>query len=151
MMAKYNRPDWFTKHVFNPAVSLATRLGLSLAGSRVLAVRGRKTGKWYTTPVNPLPLDGARYLVAPRGETGWVRNIRVSKEGMLRVGRRVEHIRVEELPDAGKPPVLRAYLKKWKWEAGQFFEGVTDESGEEELLRIAPDHPVFRIAEDERT
>ena len=142
----YQRPNFFTKHVFNPLVEFATgTLGLSLKGSRVLAVPGRKSGKWYRTPVNPLAFEGGRYLVAPRGETQWVRNIRVSGAGRLRRGRRIEEIRVEEMGDAEKPPILRAYLRAWAWEVGQFFGGVGADAPESELLRIAPEHPVFRI------
>jgi hypothetical protein len=65
----YQCPGWFAKHFFNPIVAGLTRLGVSLAGSRVLEVRGRKSGEWRRTPVNPLELDGKRYIVAPRGET----------------------------------------------------------------------------------
>jgi len=146
-MAHYKQPDWFTKNVGNRIVMLLTRLGLSIAGSRTLAVRGRKSGQWITTPVNPLTIDSGRYLVAPRGETGWVRNIRASGEAELRLGRKREAIRVVELSDAEKPDPLRGYLKKWKWEVGQFFDGVGPDSPEEELARIAPRHPVFRIVD----
>ena len=145
-MAKYVRPDWFTKHLFNPAVALATKLGLSLRGSRVLAVRGRKSGEWRETPVNPLSFDGARYLVAPRGTTQWVRNLRVARTGELRLGRRAEPFAAEELPDAEKVALLREYLRHWKFEAGMFFDGRTADSSDEELAAIAPDHPVFRIS-----
>jgi deazaflavin-dependent oxidoreductase (nitroreductase family) len=144
-MAHYRRPDWFTKHVFNPLVAGLTRVGLSVAGSRVLEVRGRKSGEWRTTPVNPLDFQGSRYLVAPRGHTQWVRNLRASGEGRLRGRRRTEEFRAEEIPDAEKAPLLRAYLERWKWESGMFFEGVGPDSTDEELLRIAPDHPAFRI------
>ena len=146
-MARYQRPDWFTKNVFNPMVALLTKAGLSLWGSRVLAVRGRKSGDVRTTPVNVMKYDGARYLVAPRGTTQWVRNIRAAGEAELRVGRRREQIRVQEVPDAEKPALLREYLRRWKWEAGQFFGGVGADAPEEELARISPDHPAFRIVE----
>jgi deazaflavin-dependent oxidoreductase (nitroreductase family) len=144
-MAHYQKPGWFTKHVFNGIVALATRLGLSVWGSRVLRVRGRKTGEWRETPVNLLTLGGQRYLVAPRGETQWVRNIRVTGAGELRLGRKVEPIRVVELSDDERPPILRAYLKRWKMEVGAFFEGISADSSEDDVRRIAPKHPVFRI------
>lgn len=144
-MARYQRPDWFTKNVFNPSVAMLTRMGISLWGSRILAVRGRKSGEIRTTPVNLLEFEGKRYLVAPRGHTQWVRNIRVAGEAELRVGRRREQIHVEEVTDADKPPLLRAYLKRWKWEVGQFFGGVGPDAPDEDLARIAPDHPAFRI------
>jgi deazaflavin-dependent oxidoreductase (nitroreductase family) len=145
MPDRYVRPDWFTEHVFNPTVAFLTRAGVSVYGSRVLAVRGRKSGEWRTTPVNLLEFKGRRYLVAPRGVTEWVRNIRVSRGGELRLGSRTEPIQVQELSDEEKPEVLRYYLKRWAWEVGAFFEGVHADAPDAEIKRIAPDHPVFRI------
>jgi deazaflavin-dependent oxidoreductase (nitroreductase family) len=142
---EFQEPGWFTKHVFNPIVAGLTKLGISIAGSRVLEVQGRKSGEWRRTPVNPLTFEGGRYLVAPRGNTQWVRNLRVSGEGRLAGGRRVVDFSATELPDEEKPALLRAYLKKWKWEVGAFFDGVGPDAPEAELRRIAPDHPVFRI------
>ena len=89
---------------------------------------------------------GSRYLVAPRGHTQWVRNLRASGEGRLLLGRTGERFTATELTDDEKPPLLRAYLKRWKMEVGVFFGGVGPDSPDEELRRIAPDHPVFRIA-----
>jgi deazaflavin-dependent oxidoreductase (nitroreductase family) len=146
MEAHFDEPGWIHKNVLDRFVALLTRLGVSVAGSRVLEVRGRKSGEWRRTPVNLLELDGARYLVAPRGHTQWVRNIRASGRGRLLVGRRAEEIAVTELPDDEKAPLLRAYLKKWKWEVGAFFGGVGPDDPDAELRRIAPDHPVFRIS-----
>ncbi|MGH3441731.1 MAG: nitroreductase family deazaflavin-dependent oxidoreductase [Nitriliruptorales bacterium] len=142
---RYVQPGWFTKHVFNRIVAVLTRAGISIWGSRELRVRGRQSGEWRTTPVNLLTYEGNRYLVAPRGVTQWVRNLRAAGEGELRVGRRTEAFRATELPDEEKPPLLRAYLKRWKAEVGVFFRGVGAESSEADLRRIAPDHPVFRI------
>jgi deazaflavin-dependent oxidoreductase (nitroreductase family) len=119
---------------------------VSVAGSRVLEIRGRKTGQPRRTPVNLLTLEGARYLVAPRGHTQWVRNLRAQGEGRLLLGRRAEQFSASELADDDKPAVLRAYLKRWKWEVGVFFEGVGPDAADEELRRIAPDHPIFRIS-----
>ena len=145
-MAHYKRPGPFTKHVFNRIVAGLTRAGVSVAGSRVLEVRGRKSGEPRRTPVNLMELDGARYLVSPRGHSQWVRNLRASGSGRLLVGRRAEEFSATELPDEEKPPLLRAYLKKWKWEVGAFFGGVGPDSSDAELRRIAPDHPVFRLS-----
>jgi deazaflavin-dependent oxidoreductase (nitroreductase family) len=131
--------------VFNPTVAALTRAGVSVWGSRELRVRGRTSGEWRTTPVNVLTHEGDRYLVAPRGVTQWVRNLRVAGEGELRVGRRLEPFRATELSDEQKPRILRAYLKRWKAEVGIFFGGVGADSSEDELRRISPDHPVFRI------
>jgi deazaflavin-dependent oxidoreductase (nitroreductase family) len=142
---RYVRPGWFTTHVFNPLVAILTRAGVSVWGSRELRVRGRKSGEWRTTPVNLLSIESQRYLVAPRGATQWVRNLRVAGEGELRVGRRIEPFRATEVADADKVPILRAYLKRWKAEVGVFFSGVSATSPEDDVRRIAPDHPVFRI------
>jgi deazaflavin-dependent oxidoreductase (nitroreductase family) len=142
---RYIRPGWFTQNVFNPAVAILTRAGVSVWGSRELRVRGRTSGEWRTTPVNVLTYGTSRYLVAPRGVTQWVRNMRVAGEGELRVGRRIESFRATEIPDADKVPILRAYLKRWKAEVGVFFNGVNATSPEDEVRSIAPDHPVFRI------
>ena len=144
MATHYQRPGWFTQHVFNPIVAGLTRLGVSLAGSRV--VRGRKSGEWRSTPVNPLDHDGERYVVAPRGDTQWVRNLRASGEGRLRKGRRAEEFTATEVADEDKLPLLRAYLTKWAWEVGAFFQGVGADAPDDDLRRIAPLHPIFRIA-----
>ena len=144
-MPHYKTPGWFTVHVFNRIVALSTKLGLSVWGSRVLRVRGRKSGEWRSTPVNVLTVAQDRYLVSPRGETQWVRNIRVSGAGELLLGKRTETFTVVEVPDSGKPEILRAYLKRWKAEVGVFFDGASGNSSDDELRRIAPDHPVFRI------
>src|SRR3954469_2552854 len=132
--------------VFNAVVGWMTRRGISLAGSRVLAVRGRTSGEWRTTVVNLLTHDGDRYLVAPRGTTQWVRNLRAAGGGELRVGRRSTAFVAGELPDADKLPALRAYLARWGWEVGRFFEGVTKDASDDELMAIASDFPVFRVA-----
>ncbi|HWE13106.1 MAG TPA: nitroreductase family deazaflavin-dependent oxidoreductase [Solirubrobacteraceae bacterium] len=145
MADHYRAPDPFTRHVFNPLVAALTRLGIGVYGSRVLEVRGRKSGEWRSTPVNLLTVDGAEYLVAPRGHTQWVRNMRVAGGGRLRLGRRVRDIRVSELTDEVKPAILRAYLKRWSWETGMFFDGVDARSSDEDLVRIAPDHPIFQL------
>ena len=114
---RYLAPDWFTRRVFNPLVRRLTRWGLSVKGSRVLEVPGRTSGEIRSTVVNLLTVDGARFLVAPRGETQWVRNLRAAGgEGVLRLGRRAEPFHAVELTDDVKTPILRAYLRAWAWE-----------------------------------
>lgn len=143
----FKQPGWFTKNVFNRAVAFFTRLGLSVWGSRVLEVRGRTSGEWRRTPVNLLTLDGRRYLVAPRGQTQWVRNLRASGEGRLLLGRRTEPFTAVEISDEdAKVPILRDYLRRWKAEVGVFFEGVGPDSSDLQLRAIAPKHPVFAIS-----
>jgi deazaflavin-dependent oxidoreductase (nitroreductase family) len=144
-MAHYRQPGWFTRNVFNRAVAGMTRLGISVWGSRILRVKGRRSGQWRTTPVNLLTFEENRYLVAPRGETEWVKNLRVAGTGELLVGRHQDPFRAVELSDDEKTPILRAYLKRWKAEVGVFFDGVSASSSDEDLARIAPRHPAFRI------
>jgi deazaflavin-dependent oxidoreductase (nitroreductase family) len=145
MPEHYQRAGWFTTNVFNRAVAALTRAGVSVYGSRVLEVQGRKSGEWRHTPVNLLRYEGSDYLVSPRGHTQWVRNLRVSGQGRLRVGRRTQSFTAVEVAEDQKPPLLRAYLKKWKFEVGVFFAGVGPDSPDDELRRIANDHPVFRL------
>ncbi len=144
MSTRYIKPP-AKAPLFHRAAFHATRLGISLLGSRILAVRGRTSGEWRMSIINLMRHDGERYLVAPRGQTQWVRNIRVAGGGELRLGRKVEPITVTEVADEHKVPVLRSYLKNWGWEVSQFFEGVTKNATDEELAAIAPGFPVFRI------
>lgn len=141
---KFMKPGPVTR-VFNGLVGLLGKLGVSLAGSRTLTVRGRKSGEPRTTPVNPLELDGATYLVAPRGTTQWVRNLRAAGEGELKLGRRSQSFTPDEVPDAEKLPILKAYLDKWAWEVGAFFELEKDPT-DEQIRGIAHLHPVFRVS-----
>ena len=145
METRYVVPGTSTR-IFNSAVAGLTKLGLSVWGSRVLYVRGRTSGEWRSTPVNLLKHQGNRYLVAPRGTTQWVRNLRAADgNGELHLGRRVEPFHATELDDDAKPELLRAYLKRWKMEIGVFFNGVGPDASDETLRDIAPGYPVFRI------
>jgi hypothetical protein len=123
----YRRPGWFTRNLFNRAVAIVTRLGLSVWGSRVLEVPGRRTGQ-------------------PRGHGEWVRNVRANGGRLdLLLGRRRTHHVATELADEAKVQVLRAYLRRWKAEVGVFFDGVDASSTDAEILAIAAKHPVFQL------
>jgi len=140
----YRRPGWFTRHVMNRLVARLTRMGVSVWGSRVLEVRGRRSGEPRRVPVNLLELDGHRYLVSARGEGEWVRNVRAADGALdLLLGRHREPVRAVELADAAKVPVLRAYLARWKAEVGAFFDGIDADSDDEAIAAIAHRHPVF--------
>src|ERR671918_1812072 len=105
----YHKPGWFTRNVFNRLVSGLHKLGLGVQGSETLAVRGRKSGEMRTNPVNPFELDGCTYLLAPRGTTQWVRNLRAAGEGELRAGRTARRFRAGEGAHDEKNPLLRPY------------------------------------------
>lgn len=145
---RYLKPGGFTSRVVNPFVAWLVRRGVGVAGAAVLEVVGRRSGEPRRTPVNPLPLGGERYLLAPRGETEWVRNIRVSRTAVLLRGRHREQIAVAEVPDGAKLPIIREYLRVWAWEVGAFFEGLSARSSDEDVHAVAAGFPVFRIVAD---
>jgi deazaflavin-dependent oxidoreductase (nitroreductase family) len=144
----YKKPDWFTAHIVNPLIKGLHRLGIGVAGSQTLAVRGRKSGEIRTNPVNPFELDGHTYLLSPRGTTQWVRNLRAAGGGELRSGRKARHFHADEVPDSEKLPLLRLYMDKWSWEVKGFL-GIDADAPDEELRRIAPDHPAFLLSFDD--
>lgn len=141
---RYVAPGLATK-IFNLLPTGLAALGISVWGSRTLAVRGRRSGEWRTVPVNLLEHEGRRFLVAPRGETHWVRNLRAARTGELRLGRRREPFTAREILDAEKVPILRAYLRRWAFEVNQFFQGVGADASDADIARIAPGYPVFAI------
>ncbi|MEU6660252.1 nitroreductase family deazaflavin-dependent oxidoreductase [Streptomyces sp. NPDC046821] len=132
----------------NGVIGWLARHGVSLKGSAELSVRGRKSGQMQRIPVNPHTYEGAQYIVSARGQSQWVRNMRVAQAGELRVGRKVRMFTATEVPDSEKPAILRSYLERWGWEVNGYFKGVTATSTEDELIAAAPDHPVFRITVD---
>ncbi len=142
---RYVEPGWFTRNLFNRSLAWLTRRGLSVAGTRELRIVGRTSGTVRSNVVNLLEIDGRRYLVSPRGHSQWVRNLRVAARGELRVGRQVEAFDASELADADKPLVLQAYLARWGWEVGQFFDGLDRDSTIDELMAVAADFPVFVV------
>lgn len=144
----YRRPGSLTRRLFNPFLVALMRTGVSVLGGRILEVKGRQSGEPRRTPVNLLELEGRRYLVSPRGETQWVRNVRADGGRLaLLLGRRREELVAVELSDDEKVPVLRAYLRRWKMEVGQFFEGVSADSPDGDIRRIASKHPAFLLRE----
>ena len=135
-----------TTRIFNMIVKRLSRLGVSAFGAKELVVVGRKSGKQHSTPVNPLRVDGQLYLVAPRGQTQWVRNVRHDPRISLRGGRSEASYIAHEVHDDSAVPVMRHYMKRWAWEVGKFFpEGVSAKSTDAELAAVIVDHPVFRL------
>jgi deazaflavin-dependent oxidoreductase (nitroreductase family) len=119
--------------------------GISIAGSTALQVRGRRTGKPRAVVVNMLAVDGKRYVVAPRGNTEWVRNARAA--GVIEVGPRWHRrpVRIAELADADKPMLLKRYLDRWYWEVKGHMAGLTPKSTDAQLRAAAPHIPVFEL------
>lgn len=143
--SRYIPPTTVMDRAFGSAVAWLTDHGVSLLGSRVLTVPGRKTGALQRVPVNLLTLGDERYLVAVRGNTQWVRNVRAAGGAELRVGRRIERVSMEELPVSERVAVIRVYLERWGWEVSRFIEGLTKDSDDAAIAAAAPGFPVFRV------
>jgi deazaflavin-dependent oxidoreductase (nitroreductase family) len=145
-MAQYQKPPTLMAKIVNPALMFAIqKLGFRGNGLAVLAVKGRKTGRVNKVPVNPVGFDGEMYLVSPRGNAQWVRNIRAAGDAELSLGRQTQHITVTEIPDDEKLPILREYVTRFYSMVGSIM-GVGKNATDEQLLAIAADHPVFRIS-----
>ncbi len=146
----HRRSPWIMRHVFDPLTRLLVgRLGVDdHNGTRVIEVQGRVSGAWRATPVRLLELDGHRYVVAMYGQTQWVRNLRARGCGRLRLGRQVMDFRAIELGDAEKLPVLRAYFKRWWSLVARMTTLSSPEAPDEELAKVASQHPVFRLDVD---
>ena len=129
---------------FNRVFGLLVGLGLGLQHNYLLQVRGRKSGKVYSTPIDLLELDGKRFLVAPRGRTQWVRNAKAAGEVTLKKGRTRQHYRIRPIPDAGKPELLKAYLDRFKTTVQRYFP-VPAGSPPESFAQLAANYPVFEL------
>lgn len=144
-IAAYRRPSWVMLHLVDPLTRLLVgRLGMDdHNGTRVLEIKGRKSGLWRATPVRVLELEGQRYLVAMSGETHWVRNLRAQGVGRLRLGGQVVNFRATELDDGQKLPVLRGYFRRW-WSLVAPMTTVTSPDAPDEVFaKAASLHPVF--------
>jgi deazaflavin-dependent oxidoreductase (nitroreductase family) len=144
MATRYEEPNRAARAA-NSLIRWLAELGISIAGTTALRVRGRKTGKPRSVVVNLLTVDGVDYLVSPRGNTQWARNVRAA--GVVEVGPRWRRrlARVSEVGDAAKPDVLRRYLARWYWQVKDYVGGLTPDSTDEQLLAGAPTIPVFAL------
>ncbi|MEE6177457.1 nitroreductase family deazaflavin-dependent oxidoreductase [Mycobacterium sp. 050134] len=144
MATRYEEPNRLTRAANAPIRWLA-EAGISIAGTRALRVRGRKSGKSRSVVVNILTVDGVDYLVSPRGNTQWARNVRAA--GAVEVGPRWRHRHalVSEVDDAAKPELLRRYLERWYWQVKDVVAGLTPDSSDDELRAAAPTMPVFAL------
>jgi deazaflavin-dependent oxidoreductase (nitroreductase family) len=133
----------------NQIVRALLRVGLSPPHTYLLIVRGRKTGALYSTPVRLVEEDGKRWLVAPYGEVGWVRNARAARQVTLTRGRRVETVHIREIAADESAPVLKKYLAQVPI-VRPFFD-VTARSDLRDFAAEAPRHPVFRIDQSSLT
>lgn len=119
---------WFIKNVMNPIFTLT-------GAFPIITVRGRRTGKVYRTPINLLEVDGVRYLLSPRGETGWSRNLRAVGEVSVKQKGAERRYRAVEVPVEERPRLITAYLEKWGNQTRDQFAKLPDPA----------DHPAFRL------
>jgi deazaflavin-dependent oxidoreductase (nitroreductase family) len=139
----YRRPTT-TEALINRVIGLLPRIGIGPRYMVLLQVRGRKSGRIYSTPVNLLDLNGRRYLVAPRGDTQWARNAVASGEVTLVRGLRRETVKLNPLADANKPAILKSYLDQYASAVQQYFP-VTAGSPLAAFASLAANYPVFEI------
>jgi hypothetical protein len=132
------------ERVFNRAFGILVGFGVGLRHNHLLRVRGRTTGRTLSTPVNVLELDGRRWLVAGRGRTQWVRNAEVAGEIVLQKGRQRRRHRLRPVPDADKPPILSAYLARFRPTVQRYFP-VPAGSAPEAFAGLAARYPVFEL------
>ncbi|CAM2858193.1 nitroreductase family deazaflavin-dependent oxidoreductase [Mycobacterium intermedium] len=154
MAARYEKPNGMARAA-NSVIRYLAERGISVAGTRALRVRGRKTGKMRAVVINLLTVDGVDYVVSPRGETQWARNVRAA--GVVELGPRRPAFRsgvsaapavptaVREVADDDKPELLRRYLARWYWQVKGYVLGLTPESTDDELRAAAPLIPVFAL------
>lgn len=131
------------RRLANVVISAGLRAGVGPPRTYLLEVRGRKSGRVYTTPVTLVEEASARWLVAPYGEVGWVRNVRATRRVTLRRGRRAEPLQAIEVDARAAAPVLRRYLRQVPI-TRPFFD-VKPDSSLDAFAAEAPRHPVFEL------
>ena len=130
----------------NRGIGALVSLGIGLPHMRVLEVRGRKSGKLYSLPVDLLSHEGRLYLVAPRGRAEWVRNAEASGSVVLRRGSRSQTYRLQAIADAQKPPILAAYLDRFRREVQRFFP-LPAGSPADAFVPLAERYPAFELTQ----
>jgi deazaflavin-dependent oxidoreductase (nitroreductase family) len=144
MTIRYDKPNPLAR-TGNELIRLLAEAGVSIAGTRALRVRGRKTGKRRGVVINVLTVDGRAYVVSPRGNTQWSRNVRAA--GAVEMGPRwrSRDVRVAEVGDDDKPALLRPYLDRWYWEVKGYVGGLTPQSSDDDMRAAAPSIPIFEL------
>jgi deazaflavin-dependent oxidoreductase (nitroreductase family) len=132
------------ERLFNRLFGFLVGLGLGLQHNYLLQVRGRKSGKLYSTPIDLLEVDGRRFLVAPRGRTQWVRNAEAAGGVALKKGRWRQRFRLRAVPDSEKPGLLKAYLDRFRTTVQRYFP-IPAGSDVQSFATIAASYPVFEL------
>jgi deazaflavin-dependent oxidoreductase (nitroreductase family) len=140
------RPPTAVERMFNRIFGTLVGMGLGFSYNYLLQVKGRKSGKIYSTPIDLLELDGKRFLVAPRGRTQWVRNAEAAGEVTLKKGSVRQRFRLQPLSDVEKPPILKAYLDRFKKEVQRYFP-VAAGSPLESFVELVESYPAFELVD----
>jgi deazaflavin-dependent oxidoreductase (nitroreductase family) len=146
---EFSQPN-LVERILNRAFGFLLKLGIGLAHNYLLEVRGRKTGKVYSTPVNVLEYKGKKYLVAPRGYTQWVRNVETSGEASLMQRAERTKVRLRTVADEEKPEILKAYLDRFQLTVQRYFP-IAAGSPAEAFQPLAVRYPVFELTRYDRT
>jgi hypothetical protein len=144
MTVRYDAPN-IAARAGNELIRWLAEAGISIAGTRALRVRGRKSGRRRGVVINVLSVGGRNYVVSPRGNTQWARNARSA--GVVEMGPRwrSRDVRIAEVADDAKPQLLKRYLDRWYWEVKGHVGGLTPESTNDEMRSTAPSIPVFEL------
>jgi deazaflavin-dependent oxidoreductase (nitroreductase family) len=132
------------ERIFNRIFGFLIGLGLGFSHNYLLQVRGRKSGRLYSTPIDLLELEGKRFLVAPRGRTQWVRNAEAAGDVTLKKGKTQQRFRLRPIPDANKPEILKAYLDNFKREVQRYFP-VPAGSPAHAFVELTQNYPAFEL------
>lgn len=145
----YSRPSRFRVRVYDPFIRLLLRrsrwTGFEKDALRVLAVRGRRTGRWYERPVGVCVHDGIRYLVSFYGESGWARNLRAGADAELRIGARAEPIAATEVTGDAKAQLLTWLVRRYPWIGRHWLKVTPARLTAQEVRRLVDDYPVFAV------
>lgn len=142
-LSTFREPSAVEK-IFNRSFGFLVGLGLGPSHIYLLEVRGRKSGKLYSTPIDLLKLNGKTYLVAPRGRTQWVRNAEAAGEITLKKGRTRQKFCLRPIPEAEKAPILKAYLDTFKREVQRYFP-IPAGSPPQAFVELTSSYPAFEL------
>ena len=144
MTTRYDEPNRAARAT-NVVFRWLAEAGISIAGTRALRVRGRKTGQLRGVVVNLMTVDGRDYVVSPRGNTQWVRNARAAGEVEMGPRWRSRTVRISEVADDAKIDLLKRYLHRWYWEVKGHVGGLTPQSTDEQIRAVAPSIPIVEL------
>jgi deazaflavin-dependent oxidoreductase (nitroreductase family) len=143
MTTYYHKPGAIAR-AFNRVLTFLFARGVGPSKNIAIEHIGRRSGKTYSTAVNIVEYEGQRYLVAPRGNTEWVRNIRAAGGAATLKHGKPEPVTLIDVPEPERAPILRKYLGENAMSTKASF-GIDPKSPLDEFVKVSGRHPVFRI------